>query len=181
MSPDSGRPDRPRMDALTAGLTTKSAKIRRLAEAGYERADIARYLGVRYQFVYNVLSAPAPKSNERRGTPAEKASTAPSQGVHEDAAGRRTATPDWVWTEVRKGGAVEVPAAFLNAIGVQEGKQVQVALEGDVIRILGRDAAIRELREQVRRYVPEGVSLVDQLLAERRAQAAREAGNGADA
>lgn len=181
MSPDSGRPDRPRMDALTAGLPTKSAKIRRLAEAGYERADIARYLGVRYQFVYNVLSAPAPKARGPQVEPSEKAPAAPSQGAREVAAGRRGSAPNWVWTEVRKGGVVEVPAAFLGAIGVREGEQVQVALEGDVIRILGREAAIRELREQVRRYVPEGVSLVDRLLAERRAEAAREAGNRADA
>ena len=54
--------DRQRMDELTAGVRTKSDKIRRLAAAGYARAGIARYLGIRYQFVYNVLSGPQPKA-----------------------------------------------------------------------------------------------------------------------
>ena len=33
---------------------------------------------------------------------------------------------------------------------------------------------IRRAQERVRRYVPEGVSLVDELIAERRAEARRE-------
>lgn len=38
------------------------------------------------------------------------------------------------------------------------------------------DAAISESRRLVRRYVPEGVSLSDELIAERRAEARREDG-----
>ena len=46
----------------------KSERIRQLAAEGMSRSDIARELGIRYQFVYNVLKAasiePAsPKSN----------------------------------------------------------------------------------------------------------------------
>lgn len=36
---------------------TKSERIRQLAAEGMSRSDIARELGVRYQFVYNVLKA----------------------------------------------------------------------------------------------------------------------------
>lgn len=43
------------MERICAGLTTKSEKIRRLGAVGVTKGDIARYLGVRYQFVYNVL------------------------------------------------------------------------------------------------------------------------------
>jgi hypothetical protein len=46
--------------------------------------------------------------------------------------------------------------------------------------VLSRAGAIRELQDQVRRRVPEGVSLVDELLAERRAEAARDERAGAD-
>ncbi len=166
--------DRQRMNELTADDRTKSDKIRRLAAAGYARADIARYLGIRYQFVYNVLTAPQPKPERRR------------RGSLPEAAGRAAATAEpespepaeparnWVWTTVRKGGAIALPAPFLAAMGVSEGDQVQLALDGDVVRVLSRAAAIREAQELVRRYVPEGVSLVDELLAERRAEAARE-------
>jgi len=40
---------------ITHGLTTKSAKIRALADAGYDRTEIAKVLGIRYQHVRNVL------------------------------------------------------------------------------------------------------------------------------
>ena len=36
---------------------SKSERIRQLAAEGMSRSDIARELGVRYQFVYNVLKA----------------------------------------------------------------------------------------------------------------------------
>jgi hypothetical protein len=41
-----------------AGLTTMSAKIRYLAGKGMSRADIARTLNIRYQWVRNVLITP---------------------------------------------------------------------------------------------------------------------------
>ncbi len=167
-----------RMDALTAGLPSKSAKMRRLAKAGFKRADIARYLGVRYQFVYNVLSAPRPSDDPGRESSRVKleknAERSKSQGGRTPA----PAAPKWAWVTVERGGRVELPAAFLSALGVREGDQVQLALEGDSIRVLTRAAALRELRAQARRFVPEGVSLVDELIAERRAEADRDSMDG---
>ncbi len=159
--------DRQHMDELTAEVRSKSDKIRCLRAAGYERGDIARYLGIRYQFVYNVDTAPQPKTERlpREVAPARRESSEPGEP-----------TPMWLWTTVGKGGVVKLPAEFLEAMGVAEGDQVQLALDGDVVRVLSRVAAIREAQELVRRYVPEGVSLVDELLAERRAEAAREEG-----
>ncbi len=157
--------DRRQMDELTAELRTKSDKIRCLRAAGYERGDIARYLGIRYQFVYNVDTAPRPKTERppREVAPARRESSESGEP-----------TPNWVWTAIRKGGVIQLPAEFLEAMGVAEGDQVQLALDGDVVRVLSRAAAIRELQDQVRRHVPEGMSLVDELLAERRAEAAGE-------
>jgi bifunctional DNA-binding transcriptional regulator/antitoxin component of YhaV-PrlF toxin-antitoxin module len=162
--------DRDRMDELTAGLPTKSAKIRQLAAAGFERADIARYLGIRYQFVYNVLSAPQPKSVQ----PARSRAPRPGGSAIGESPESSRLTPGWTWTTVRKGGFVQVPAAILEAMGVKEGDQVQLSLDGDVVRVVNRAVALRHLQDHVRRYVPEGVSLVEQLLAERRAEAAGE-------
>ena len=45
------------MEQLTQSLTTKADKIRALGRAGYPRADIARYLSIRYQHVRNTLEA----------------------------------------------------------------------------------------------------------------------------
>ncbi len=157
--------DRQHMDELTAEARSKSDKIRCLRAAGYARGDIARYLGIRYQFVYNVDTAPQPKTERppREVAPARRESSEPGEP-----------TPMWLWTTVGKGGVVKLPADFLKAMDVAEGDQVQLALDGDVVGVLSRAAAIRELQDQVRRYVPAGVSLVDELLAERRAEAAGE-------
>jgi len=40
---------------LTEGISTKADKMRVLERSGYARADIARFLGVRYQQVRNTL------------------------------------------------------------------------------------------------------------------------------
>jgi hypothetical protein len=40
----------------TSGQETKSSKIRRMAAAGAKKGDIAKALGISYQFVHNVLS-----------------------------------------------------------------------------------------------------------------------------
>ncbi|MCC7037529.1 MAG: GIY-YIG nuclease family protein [Alphaproteobacteria bacterium] len=46
---------RPAHENITKDLTTKSAKIRALAQAGYNRTEISKILGIRYQHVRNVL------------------------------------------------------------------------------------------------------------------------------
>ena len=43
------------MMSLTEGIATKADKMRVLERHGYARADIARFLGVRYQQVRNTL------------------------------------------------------------------------------------------------------------------------------
>ena len=48
------------MNRATEHLPTKSAKIRTLDKLGVARSDIARFLGIRYQHVRNVLVQPAP-------------------------------------------------------------------------------------------------------------------------
>ncbi len=46
------------MTDIIKGLETTSSKIRALNAKGYKRADIARFLGKRYQHVRNVLVTP---------------------------------------------------------------------------------------------------------------------------
>jgi hypothetical protein len=47
--------DRCSFEQAVEGLTTKSEKIRKLAQAGYLRTEIAELLGIRYQHVRKVL------------------------------------------------------------------------------------------------------------------------------
>ena len=74
----------------------------------------------------------------------------------------------------RKNGRVVIPAQFRKALGILEGDTLMMTLDDGMIRILTPQKAIQRVQEMVRRYVPEGVSLADELIAERRAEAARE-------
>ena len=79
-----------------------------------------------------------------------------------------------VKTHLGKSGRVVIPAQFRKALGVSEGDTLMMTLDDGVIRILTPRKAIQRIQELVRRYVPEGVSLADELIEERRAEAARE-------
>ncbi len=76
--------------------------------------------------------------------------------------------------KVAEGGRVVIPAEYRKRLGLQVGDNVILQLDDGEIRLYTMREAIRRAQEMVRRYVPEGVSLVDELIAERRAEAARE-------
>lgn len=65
-----------RMEGLTEGLSTKADKMRILERQGYARADIARFLGVRYQQVRNTL-----EGDKRTGYNPEITPTLPDETV----------------------------------------------------------------------------------------------------
>ena len=71
-------------------------------------------------------------------------------------------------------GRVVVPAPIRKELGIEEGTELMARVEGDGIVLEPRAAALRRLRELVRAAVPEGVSLTDELIAERREEARRE-------
>lgn len=68
-------------------------------------------------------------------------------------------------------GRVVVPALIRRELGIEEGTELMARIEGDGIVLEPRAAALRRLRALVREKVPEGVSLVDELIAERRDEA----------
>lgn len=142
-------------------LPTTSGKIRALAARGVERADIARALGIRYQHVRNVLE----RDKAREGVPGVAEPPRPAL-LHDD-------MPS---VKVRLGpdGRVVVPAAIREALGLKEGDVLFARLEGGEIKLLTPQAAMRRAQAIVRQFVPDDVSLVDELIAERRREAARE-------
>lgn len=75
---------------------------------------------------------------------------------------------------IAPGGRVVIPAEFRKALGVSVGDDLVMRLEDGGLRLRSRDAAIRRAQEIVHKYVPDGVSLADELIAERREEAARE-------
>lgn len=75
---------------------------------------------------------------------------------------------------VGKGGRIVIPARYRKALGIADGDSVFIKLEGEELRIVSDETEVRRVREIIDRYVPEGVSLVDELLRERRREVAAE-------
>lgn len=146
---------------LTEGLTSKSEKMRVLAKAGYKRKVIADFLGTRYQFVRNVLV-----QDEARN--AKKAAAATS-GESQLAPIKLRLGPD---------GRVVIPAAFREALGLSDGDTLIASIDDGELNLLTRRAAVRRAQAIVRQFVPEGVSLVDELIEDRRREVEREQQNG---
>ena len=83
-----------------------------------------------------------------------------------------------VRTKVGPGGRVVIPAAFRAAAGMEEGAEVTLTLHGQEVRVITPMAALRRVQEHVSKLVPPGVSLVDELIADRIAEEKWETENG---
>ena len=68
-----------------------------------------------------------------------------------------------------------MPAEIRQALGLKEGDAVLWSLVDGEARVTSRAQRIRQAQAQalVRKHVPAGVSLADELIAERRQEAAR--------
>ena len=77
-------------------------------------------------------------------------------------------------TKIDKNGRVFIPADYRRELGLEPGDRVVVELHEGEVRILSQLEGIRRAQEIVARYVSPDRSLADELIAERRAEAARE-------
>ena len=77
-------------------------------------------------------------------------------------------------TRVSENGRVVIPAAFRKALGIEIGDEVVLELKHDELRITTQRQRIQRARERARKYLPKGVSLSKELLAERREAAKHE-------
>ena len=77
--------------------------------------------------------------------------------------------------KMSEGGRVVVPAEIRHSLGLKEGDTVLFDLRDGEVVLTTRKARLAHARALFRKYVPEGVSLADELIAERRAEAVREA------
>jgi AbrB family looped-hinge helix DNA binding protein len=75
---------------------------------------------------------------------------------------------------VNENGRVVIPASFRKALGINPGDEVILSIEEDELRITTMKRRIERAQRHVRKYVKPGVSLVDELIAERREAAKRE-------
>jgi len=76
--------------------------------------------------------------------------------------------------KMSEGGRVVIPAEIRKALGVKDGDTVLWELVDGAAHLTTQRERMRRAQAFVRQYVPQGVSLVDELIAERRAEAERE-------
>ncbi len=72
------------------------------------------------------------------------------------------------------GGRIVIPAEIRAALKVKEGDRLVLAVVGDELVVTPLWLSIERVQKWVRSFVPEGVSLVDELIADRRREAAKE-------
>ncbi len=155
------------VEDILASKATVADKIRALDAQGFPRAEIARLLGKRYQHVRNVLEG----DRQVRGQ---------AQGMAEGEAPRfevEVAPTDWrggiFRMQLDAQGRLALPKEVIEAWGLSAGSVIMGELKGDTIELITGQTSGRRAQELVRKYIPEGVSLVDELIADRRAAAAR--------
>ncbi len=67
-----------------------------------------------------------------------------------------------------EGGRLIVPAAFRKEMGLAKGDAVVMEMHGDELRVRPAKSALKRLREKLRASALHDVSVVDELIAERR-------------
>ncbi|HYW37670.1 MAG TPA: AbrB/MazE/SpoVT family DNA-binding domain-containing protein [Terriglobales bacterium] len=75
---------------------------------------------------------------------------------------------------VNENGRVVIPASYRKALGIKAGDEVILRMEDDELRITTMKRRLDRARRRIRQYVKPGVSLADELIAERREAAKRE-------
>lgn len=76
--------------------------------------------------------------------------------------------------KIVSGGRLQLPADLRRQLELSVGDSLQIEVVDGEIRLLPMRTAIKRMQERMRKYVPEGVSLVDELIADRRREAASE-------
>jgi len=71
-------------------------------------------------------------------------------------------------------GRLVIPASLRKALNLQSGDRLVARLVGESLVLERREAIERRLQDRFR-HIPQKVSLADELIAERRAEVAREA------
>lgn len=165
-----------RMAALVEGQPTKAAKIRRLGSAGYKRQAIADFLGISYQHVRNVLKQPSvvsatyaiPSARRTRGVADSGAAQYEPPSTEFDAA---IGIARFV---IDGQGRITLSPELIAALGTRKGGLITARLENGELIVMGLEAVLRFVRRGIPKWKPGQTRWSDELIAERRAEAARE-------
>lgn len=80
-----------------------------------------------------------------------------------------------ITTKMTEGGRIVIPAEIRNRLGFRVGETFSLEIDkDDSLRISSRNQALRRAQQLFRKHVPEGVSVVDGFIADRRKAADNE-------
>ena len=79
-----------------------------------------------------------------------------------------------VKTRVTQGGRIVIPADMRKRLGIEIGETVNIEENEDSFKVTTSRAALRRIQNSFKGLVPEGVSIVDELIADRRREAENE-------
>ncbi len=71
-------------------------------------------------------------------------------------------------TKLAEGGRIVIPAEYRQALNLHVGDEIILRLEEGALRIYTPSQAIKYAQELLRPYLPQGRSLSDELIVERR-------------
>ena len=77
-------------------------------------------------------------------------------------------------TKVDKMGRILIPAILRRKLSIQSGSQVLLTWDNRQIHLTTPEMALKDAQDRIARLVPRQVPLVNELIAERRAEAGRE-------
>mgnify|MGYP002683115708 CR=1 FL=1 len=71
-------------------------------------------------------------------------------------------------TKIRKDGRLVIPATYRKVLGLKPGDEVHLILENGEIRIMSVRQAISRAQTLLRKYIPEGRNLSQELIQDRK-------------
>lgn len=152
------------MRDVIAPLPTKSAKIRELDERGYKRADIARFLGIRYQHVRNVL-----EHSQRGDETCGADNGAETRVAANESICREPGDVDAVALEIGPDGRLYLPVELRDAMMLDRSGKVTARVVDGELHVIAPRVALGRAQKLARRFKKPGESMVDSFLAGRRA------------
>lgn len=77
-------------------------------------------------------------------------------------------------SKMHSGGRLVVPSHIREALHINVGDHVLMRVEDGELRVIPKMEAIRRAQQLIAQHIPASVSLVDELIADRRAEVAKE-------
>src|SRR5215472_7477684 len=155
-----------RLAAIAGQHATVADKIRALSAAGVARADIARFLGKRYQHVRNVLEGDAQAGGGyvlgKADLSGVRETAAPYRAEEEDRSSIERRGPGVYWLRIRPDGSLPLPQEFVEALAAHPNARVFAKLENGEVKIISGEESMRRAQEIVRKYVPAGSNVVEE-------------------